>query len=1360
MRIESFAATADLIGRRVLLRWTMIPVPGASVLDWPVVTIRRKRRDFAFPATVSGAYLVYDDAAFPPAPVPGGTDVVDLPDRDFVAGALRIVERTVTVTEPVRGLVQEVRRRVVRTVFGPDRAVLRREIELLDAGDFGGLLLDAGVPYYYQLDSSSAPHPWRAIATPGEVHGNHRTLYELIPAVYRRHDTVVRPSDPGTGRLPEANAAGGQLRRFVDIFGVSLDAILSSAEGLRGLRATADVDHRFLPLLADWIGWDLTVEGDVARQRSEIATAPKLYGAVGSIPGVRSIVDHYTGWSTRVAELAQNIARSNVAPQRNLFAAVERGGTWWGADDAAPVLGLVPPDAVATGAAGLAAELTGSTTGPFALSPGMSLTVAIDGAVPTTITFGPDDFADVNAATAVEVAAVLGRMVTGADVDAVAGKIRLRSRLADADSRVEVSSTTASLISLDGAPRGRLATVVDGTQRLWTVYAATTGTTSGPRLMTKTCLRGGWLGAVAVEPNAPAPQADPALIEGPNGGVLWLASVEHPDTDRAVLRWRGGLPRTMEPARLHGELRGPFRLTAGTRLTLTGYGTTEAFHIDAAAYPDLSAASADQVAQALKAQLAGVDATPAADGGLSLNTVAAGPGVVLRVDLAASTAARTLGFGDRRLIGRGDWDPTVDWSPATPVGSVPLGRHADCTAATDPEGAVRLVWRTHVEHAWRVARVRWDGAVLAATASGVGIVPGTGDQPPTTSADGLPSDQVRAVAVDADGSTWFATAAGAAVRRPDGSISVLTVANTGGGLGSDDVRAVAVAPDGTVWFGHPSTPLTPGASARRPDNTWLPDSALAGLLGKDVRHVATEFGGVAPSVWFATATGVVRRTGAGWSTYETAQGLLSNDVRQVVVDPHGALWVATAAGPARISRDGSVSGIDLARLGIVGANDVRAIAPVPVPVEPQPAVREYGPVWMATAVGLVELRSDRLAELYTVADGLPGNDCRTVLVTPDGVIHAGTSAGLGVRDKAGWHTLTTADGLIGDDVRDLHGPWSAPQWFADAGAGEQDPQLVRDGNRLWLASSHLVAVADPSGRRKIRIRRFDWPGPAWTDPTDLTNGSAADREPAVAPRGANGARVYFRSDRGGGADLFSADIDTAGAVTAPAPVLGGPAADTDPTSVGMPDGSTWLLFRSDRNIAFGRLGGDVAGSGTSRHAADEASVRRFAGSVTVTPNDLDRNRGRRQFGDLLSYTPQRPDGTPPGPDELYTPNTLGLYVERGPAGRPLVARDAERLRQLLIRFLPVNRRAIVVLRSAQLDEEVFGPGQPLGDSYRDEYPFAEYLTVVDASSVSAPGWRVFRFADPASRTSVPSTPTTPSAQPNRSWWPPFPEEDP
>jgi hypothetical protein len=265
---------------------------------------------------------------------------------------------------------------------------------------------------------------------------------------------------------------------------------------------------------------------------------------------------------------------------------------------------------------------------------------------------------------------------------------------------------------------------------------------------------------------------------------------------------------------------------------------------------------------------------------------------------------------------------------------------------------------------------------------------------------------------------------------------------------------------------------------------------------------------------------------------------------------------------------------------------------------------------------------------------------------------------------------------------------------------------------------------------------------------------ASDREPSTLPTAGGGARITFRSDRSGGHRIWSVTLDAADLAGAPVVETTGPASDHDPTTARTSAGDRWLLYRSDRNVALARLGANVATSGTSepsRRAPTEASIRRFSGSTTVWVDDLTRNAERRRFGDLAAYTPQKPRAsgeTPLSPDELYTRGTIGLYVERGLAGRPLTAADADRLRHILARFLPVNLRAVIILRpSPALLEQMF----PVSDMFLDQYPFLEvYGGPSDTSDAALPNWLLFLSTDASSITVDPGTLTTLR---RRSWSP-------
>ena len=136
-----------------------------------------------------------------------------------------------------------------------------------------------------------------------------------------------------------------------------------------------------------------------------------------------------------------------------------------------------------------------------------------------------------------------------------------------------------------------------------------------------------------------------------------------------------------------------------------------------------------------------------------------------------------------------------------------------------------------------------DGTWLAATAAGIRTPAGE-----LTTEDGLPSDEVRALAIDSDGAVWAGTDAGLARRDP---VSGEWTAFLGqDGLHYGDVADLTIDKSGALLV---STPM--GGSVYHPDGgrryylgrNWMP--------ADDVRGMARAADG---TIWFATAGGVAR----------------------------------------------------------------------------------------------------------------------------------------------------------------------------------------------------------------------------------------------------------------------------------------------------------------------------------------------------------------------------------------------------------------------------------------------------------------------------------------------------------------------
>jgi phage tail-like protein len=1319
MTITSFAAQADIVGRRIRIAWDFVPAAGEALADSPVVVLRRKQRDYAFPVPGgTDPYLVYDAANFPPAPVAGSLIVTDLDDWETIQDGERHVYQPISVAVSANGRFVEVLRRTTVTVFDSSGVALRQRVEIVDVGARPGALR-ANEVYYYQLfgpglpASGQAAEPYRSSAMVTDCYGQNRAMYQALPEVYRRHDVVTRPAAPGTDSVPELAPNFGQLRRFLDPFGIALDSLRGTAEGLPTLHDVDNVDAKYLSMLAQWVGWDLNIAEEAPLRRNEIKAASRLYRLVGTLPGLRALVSQYTGWFTQIAEFAQNIALSNQPPKRNLFG-ITLGAdnvSWVGVDDAAELLGFAAANQEAGGSASTAATLTGTVAEPFALRPGMSLTLAIDGDTPSSVRFGPADFVDISKALATEVAAAINRALVDVNAQAASGKLVLASDSVGAQSLLEVVPAATSLISLECAPSGRLSPCTDSAGRLRLFYEAwETPTqpapgivgTSGPaaaqtgnyvlrRARYKTFLDGAWRDSQPMFPERVVPQGGPAALVLPDDRI-WVAWLDDPLTVKTRLRWALGRSRAPQPARLLGQKSEPFALTDGAVLTLVGnWAGADTYTVHVADFADLTRASAAEVVAAMNGQLTRTTATREPNGSIRLATLAGGARARVAIDLRQSTTARALGFDARNATGApGSWSEVIDWSVPLDVPSIGPGHLAEPAALNDPAGGARIAWATHRGGLWRIVTAHWSDQAFVGTANGLFLRSGAGAWGPVA---GLPSTDIRAVVVDANGTAWIATAAGVALRRPDGTIALLTPA-----LPSTDVRDIALGPDSSAYFATAA-----GIAIRAPGGVV---STVSGLPSNDVRALALCADG---TLWAATAAGAVRRSrGGALATFNTTTGLPANSV-QGVACAGDTIYLATTAGLA-ISVAGGGFLVVNAQNGL-GSSNARAVA-----------VAADDTVWVATAGGVSRRSPEGNWTVIDSARGLNSVDARSVALGPDGTAWAGTAAGTSIIAADGTVSALDLVGGAADPAgRCAHTGWSAILELGNGGTANREPGLALDANnRTWLVWAQCMDADQDIWCLHYRV--YDPPTRSWGADTALTappvGGRSADRTPSAQPLPA-GMRVFFASDRHGGLGLWSVDVSLAGIVSPLVALPDQAPSDLAPTPVTV-GGAVWLLYRSDENVSLAQVRPPTPETLGSVRVHDNGALRRYAGTISADLADLNRLRTRRTFGDMLSYTPNRPDGAGALADsELYTRGTVGLYVSRASRGAELNQQQAERLRQLLQRFIPINLRALVILVESPELELVYGAGTDLVDSFRDDYPFVSALGPISDSTAAA-----------------------------------------
>jgi phage tail-like protein len=314
VNLSGLTASSDLVGRRIRLDWDVELASGESFAAIPEVVVRRKTKDFEFPAPPSGSpdpFVLYDSSSFPPA----GDAARDLDLGSGREDGFRYTSSAISVARSIAGQLVEVQRLTLQRYVDDMNNPLRQHVQLLDH-DLGETGLLPGTTYYYQLTTTlpggGSPLVLTAVATAREFLGLGQTMYQSIPSVYRNPDVVTAQPLPGSDFVPEAMVrTTGQLSRFVDIFGLALDNLTGMAKGLSDLHDVDDVDYRFLPLLAQWLAWDLSVDQAIPLQRHEIKYAADLYRITGTVPGCMLWVQRLTGWSAEIKEFGNNVFVTN-----------------------------------------------------------------------------------------------------------------------------------------------------------------------------------------------------------------------------------------------------------------------------------------------------------------------------------------------------------------------------------------------------------------------------------------------------------------------------------------------------------------------------------------------------------------------------------------------------------------------------------------------------------------------------------------------------------------------------------------------------------------------------------------------------------------------------------------------------------------------------------------------------------------------------------------------------------------------------------------------------------------------------------------------------------------------------------------
>jgi ligand-binding sensor domain-containing protein len=359
--------------------------------------------------------------------------------------------------------------------------------------------------------------------------------------------------------------------------------------------------------------------------------------------------------------------------------------------------------------------------------------------------------------------------------------------------------------------------------------------------------------------------------------------------------------------------------------------------------------------------------------------------------------------------------------------------------------------------------------------------------------EGLPSDSVFCLAADAHDAIWVCTNQGLA-RFDDAHFRVFTTAD---GLPSNGVRATCEANNGTRWVAGLDFGLSYSNGSR-----FIPYSDA--LISPRATITALECASDG-SIWAGSASGLLEIDKGSSRLFTTRNGLPDNSVSALAEDPDDSLWIGTDDGISRYrngefsvyrTRDGLshslVLSLYLDREGSLWAGTKDGLDQftdgkvTPYTTEDGMASNNAGPViedaagrlWIGTLdAGLDSFDGHRFRRV-TTADGLLSNTILSLELDRTGDLWVGTSKGVNrLRDGKVVASFTTKDGLAASEIRALFVDQDGTLWAGtNKGLNRFDgTHFVRAGAAGGPDRKQVVALA---GARAVRLF-------VSTDPPDL-----------------------------------------------------------------------------------------------------------------------------------------------------------------------------------------------------------------------------------------------------------------------------------
>ncbi|OEY70953.1 ABC transporter substrate-binding protein [Rheinheimera salexigens] len=422
-------------------------------------------------------------------------------------------------------------------------------------------------------------------------------------------------------------------------------------------------------------------------------------------------------------------------------------------------------------------------------------------------------------------------------------------------------------------------------------------------------------------------------------------------------------------------------------------------------------------------------------------------------------------------------------------------------------------------HSWPSFGVLINAAVedksgtlwLASEGKGIFRLLPNGERQQFTTEQGLPSNVVHSLKLDAQQQLWIGTGRGLVIIDPQAlqptfttlaelpQVPVFVIQQQQQRMLVGTERGLFAVEDQRVALVHSKLQqLAISAIWVADDALWIgtTDSGLYKYSDLGLEHLGIAEGlpnnrilsiyqDREQSFWIGTNGGLFRLRDAPFITYTADKGLAGNYIRSVMSHSDGSVWVGSSEGVSRIKQH-SIENFDL-------TSHSQAQSVLSLMEDPD------GSIWMGTYTdGLLQWRDGKVVRSYQRSTGLLANEVRAILKAKDGSLWVGTAQGLNHITTEGITSLGTADGLPAPFVIALY-QHSDQRIFIGTGAGvaiintngsiEQVDLSALDGaeyafgftfdeltNILWLTTDRgLVAYHIADGHSQIVGRNAGLP---------------------------------------------------------------------------------------------------------------------------------------------------------------------------------------------------------------------------------------------------------------------------------------------